>query len=147
MSLAQKARYSNYTVPTTFICRRCSVEKTSGEFPRWNKGLRGFQNTCKPCKAQWERAYRKANPEVHWERDIERYGLTREAYEALLAVQRGVCAICGKRELAKRGRLHIDHNHITKRVRGLLCSNCNTGLGKFREQIAFLEAAIEYLRR
>jgi hypothetical protein len=64
--------------------------------------------------------------------------------DALLAAQDGRCAIC--RNADKRA-LSIDHAHGTGRVRGLLCRRCNLGLGCFGDDIAFLEAAITYLRR
>lgn len=53
------------------------------------------------------------------------------------------CAICSR---APRARLHIDHNHKTKQYRGLLCDNCNLGLGHFKDSPALLAKAIEYLR-
>jgi hypothetical protein len=63
--------------------------------------------------------------------------------------QDGLCAICGSKEIpAKSGqqrRLSIDHDHETGRIRGLLCSKCNTGLGFFRDNIRFLRSAIRYL--
>lgn len=59
--------------------------------------------------------------------------------------QNSRCAICGRRfEFA--GKPHLDHCHRTKKVRGLLCSACNKGLGLFRDDVAVLEAAIAYLR-
>ncbi len=64
-------------------------------------------------------------------------------YERLLAAQNGGCAICGKE--ANGNRLSVDHDHGTGRVRGLLCQQCNTGLGGFRDDPALLERAIAYL--
>lgn len=69
------------------------------------------------------------------------YGMSKEDYSDLMAAQRGVCLICGK--AAKR--LAIDHNHVTGEVRALLCSDCNTGLGLFRDNPKTLKAAITYL--
>lgn len=58
------------------------------------------------------------------------YGLTVEQWEAMLRSQDGKCAICGTSEpKGKGGRLHVDHDHTTGAVRGLLCSNCNGNLG------------------
>ena len=78
------------------------------------------------------------------------YKLTREGYAALYKAQGGVCAICGNPETAKvRGttkRLAVDHDHATGKVRGLLCTACNTLLGHARDKIETLEAAIVYLR-
>lgn len=76
------------------------------------------------------------------------YGISVEQYDAMLAEQGGGCAICGVEFGDKGGRrLAVDHCHDTGAVRGLLCSNCNQGLGKFGDDIARLERAIMYLRR
>jgi hypothetical protein len=62
--------------------------------------------------------------------------------------QQGCCAICGTPEAqSPKKRLHVDHNHETHAVRGLLCSRCNTGLGQFKDDPNRLRAAIEYLKR
>lgn len=65
----------------------------------------------------------------------------------MLAKQGGVCAICKNPEksCARGYRLAVDHDHATKQVRGLLCVNCNQGLGHFRDSIPRLQAAIGYL--
>ena len=72
-----------------------------------------------------------------------KYGLTMEAYTAMLDEQGGACAICGS---APDGRpLHVDHDHATGAVRGLLCGLCNAGLGNYRDDPALLAKAIAYL--
>lgn len=79
------------------------------------------------------------------------FSMTLAEYESLLVKQGGVCAICCKHETATRKgrvkRLAVDHNHETGAVRGLLCQNCNTLLGKGLDSIAILTLAIEYLKR
>ena len=72
------------------------------------------------------------------------YGITVEEYDALLARQGGVCGLCGRPP--DRKRLHVDHNHGTGAIRGLLCHHCNTGLGLLGESVERLSAAIEWLR-
>lgn len=80
-----------------------------------------------------------------------RYKVTPLDIYRLYKLQRGRCAICGARgdvqELGfkKYGPFCIDHDHKTGKVRGLLCSNCNKGLGMFRDCQKFLHAAIAYL--
>lgn len=71
--------------------------------------------------------------------------LTEDEYKERLDQQGGVCAICG--EKAKNGRLAVDHIHGTTRVRSLLCSGCNTGLGLFKDDPVRLAKAVEYLER
>lgn len=74
---------------------------------------------------------------------LRRYGLTVEEYETLLTEQDGVCAICKK--APKKKRLHVDHDHDTGNVRGLLCFNCNFGLSWFKEEPRLLGKAKKYL--
>ena len=72
------------------------------------------------------------------------YGITLEQYNALLIAQAGVCKICGRPP--KKRPLHVDHNHKTKVIRGLLCFRCNYGLSWFHEDAAVLTRAGEYLK-
>lgn len=74
------------------------------------------------------------------------YGLTWEDYIKLLEDQDYGCAICKIAEAdTPHKRLHVDHDHETKVVRGLLCHNCNVGVGHFRENPELLDKAIAYL--
>ncbi len=126
-------------------------------------------------KADWQRAKRKdkAAKGICWACDsnsvngsrlcqlhkeealaygLERnYGITLSQYDSLLKEQSGVCAICksppsnnGKRAT---GRLHVDHNHLTGKIRGLLCSNCNTAMGLLKDNVLILRASIDYILR
>lgn len=83
--------------------------------------------------------------------NIRRYGITPEQYDALLSTQGGLCAICGDAPDANGkgayARLHIDHDHATGLVRGLLCGRCNQGLGYFRDSPDSLASAIKYLKK
>lgn len=73
-----------------------------------------------------------------------RYRLTVEDYEQMAADQGGVCAIC--RKAPTKRALAVDHDHITGKVRGLLCSPCNMGLGSFRDEPVLLATAMQYLQ-
>jgi hypothetical protein len=79
------------------------------------------------------------------------YGMTLDDYDIMLEDQAGVCAICGREERAKSAiddatkDLAVDHNHTTGKIRGLLCSSCNRGLGYFGDDINRLNAAINYM--
>lgn len=77
------------------------------------------------------------------------YGIDHEAYDQLLERQGGVCAICYKPppERANGGVLHVDHDHATGKVRGLLCRRCNPALGAFDDDPARLRRAAEYLEK
>lgn len=74
----------------------------------------------------------------------KKYGIAEEDFQAMLKKQGGVCAICGCHQ--RYQRLAVDHNHKTGFVRGLLCVNCNRGLGKFFDSPLRLIRAAEYLR-
>lgn len=76
---------------------------------------------------------------------LRRHGMLLCEYYFMLAGQQYRCVICGTDEPGGRGRWHVDHDHVTGAVRGLLCHCCNTGLGQFKDSPANLIAAIEYL--
>ncbi len=73
--------------------------------------------------------------------------------EYLFEIQKGRCAICGRGIRLERGKMedrelraHVDHNHTTEKVRGLLCNSCNLLLGFAKENVNVLKAAIKYLK-
>lgn len=74
------------------------------------------------------------------------YDLDAEEYDEMLERQGGGCAVCGlKPERTDSRSLHVDHCHTTKVVRGILCNNCNSGIGQFKDDVARLRAAADYL--
>lgn len=76
-----------------------------------------------------------------------RYDLSHEDYLKILEKQDGKCAICGREDNGYKGkiRLAVDHCHVTNKVRGLLCSSCNNGLGHFKDDVTLLQNALKYL--
>lgn len=96
-----------------------------------------------------------ANPAQDRLNHVERmFGLSEADYFALIVKQGAVCAICGRKgsHARKSGRqsgtyLAVDHCHDSERVRGLLCTNCNTGLGMFKDSADLLRLAAAYLER
>lgn len=86
----------------------------------------------------------------------DRYGMSVDDYNRMLVEQKGVCAICECPEMRKKthrsGRVRlnplcVDHNHVTGKVRGLLCQNCNNGISRFEENIEHMANAISYLEK
>jgi hypothetical protein len=73
------------------------------------------------------------------------YGLTVEQYEKMITDQKGICLICERHVTECRQRLNVDHDHITGKVRGLLCGPCNAALGIFQDDIEILKRAVAYL--
>lgn len=97
-------------------------------------------------------AYRERHPDrvERTQRDSKfrtKYGITLDQYEEMLEAQDGHCAICPATTPGRANRkyLYVDHDHETGKVRGLLCGNCNDGLGRFIDDIDLLASAIMYL--
>ena len=109
-------------------------------------------------KLQWLREDRRLHPEKYKKydklrydtrnralRQLKKYGLDEEGYQKLLHRQGGVCAICQGPPNGKGHRYHVDHDHRTGRVRGLLCSRCNTMIGHALENPDILRAGATYV--
>lgn len=75
------------------------------------------------------------------------YGLTIEDYNNIFNSQNGCCAICNRHQMNFKKNLAVDHDHNTGEVRGLLCHNCNTGLGQFKDNIELMKSGIDYLNK
>lgn len=124
-------------------CPRCRRELPKGEFWRSSKSSDGLQGWCKACALGAKRERNKTpdgkRQKAAWSRRAL-YGMDPGDFDLMVAAQSGVCAIC-----AKPRRLHVDHDHETGNVRGLLCSNCNTALGLLGEEVDVLIAALAYL--
>jgi len=141
-------------------CTGCGAEKPLAEFYSDNRTADGRGTRCKVCHEARYKSWKRANQQkvsgynAKWWQEsgarYARYDMTEAEYRAMLAKQGGLCAICRQPErIIIRGRvrpLQIDHSHGHNRVRGLLCSACNTGIGKFRDSPDLLEVAAEYLR-
>lgn len=127
---------------------RCPV--CGGDFPMTleyfhaNRCSRsGLQTECKKCQYARNTKYRGTpqHKQSLWKSHLKRkYGISVEEYQILVERQQGLCAICGEFK-----NLHIDHNHVTTRVRGLLCGDCNRALGLFHDNAQRLQSAIDYL--
>ena len=120
-------------------CHACKRDKPVTEFNRCRSRTDGRAATCKAC---WGEVNRNATLQ-------RKYGITAAEYDAILAAQSGCCAICGLPETLTRSdrtmKLAVDHDHATNAVRGLLCADCNNGLGRFRDDPELLRRAADYL--
>ena len=115
---------------TTKRCYKCKNEKPISEFNRSQYDKSGHRNICRNCRNTHRTIIRSAE----------------KNRDALYEKQNGCCAICGKSEKDNGQRLAIDHDHHTHQVRSLLCRNCNTGLGAFKDNETLMSKAIEYLK-
>jgi hypothetical protein len=94
------------------------------------------------------RKYYSAHPERAREKSLKKwYGITLADYNQMFEEQNGFCIICGVHQSEVNKTFCVDHDHETGEVRGLLCDQCNKGLGHFKDNQSFLQKAIDYLRR
>jgi len=109
---------------------------------------KAFNQTAKG-KARFERheARRKGTRAAYEHaRGLQRnYGITPAQYDAMFVAQKGLCAICESADRAGKRRLCVDHDHDTGKVRGLLCSRCNTAIGLLQHSSIYLNKARKYL--
>lgn len=135
-------------------CKSCCYERSNDWAKRNPDKVRGY------CKS-WEMRnrqrrstlaaiWRKNNKDKHresvrWAFIKREYGLTRDSFSSLLLSQGGGCAICGTSNPGGVGSFHVDHNHITGVVRGLLCSNCNVAIGFLSDSASIAMRAMLYL--
>ena len=118
-------------------CRTCSVEYPY-DLSNFHlaRGRKTLDRQCKRCKSDYQREYLRK----------KKYDVGPEEFAAVFHGQGGMCAICGVESANALGyALHVDHDHRTGQVRGLLCQNCNVALGHFKDDPNILIAAIKYL--
>ena len=152
-------------------CTRCGEVKPPSAFHVDRQKKDGRHSICRACAVKSARV-RRANPEKR-AACIERsrlyklnnpekyrssvrnatlkakYGIGLVEFAELLAKQGGACALCGATDpgVSWGRNLHVDHDHATGRIRGLLCQPCNTSLGKFKEDPALLRKAANYIEQ
>lgn len=127
-------------INTVFIrekkCNSCGAVKLIGDFFKDSGIMDGHSTICKACKTKSSLAWRAANrgqynasqrayhKKYYTKLRLTRYDLTPEQHEEMLKAQGGVCKICNKPPQGSRP-LCVDHDHVTGKVRGLLCYGCN----------------------
>jgi hypothetical protein len=136
-------------------CGTCDVEKAISEFRTLKKGKRGrvyysTLHTCRACERLVSRKYYAANKDKWADSyshiyQVARYGITPDDYATMLELQDGRCAVC--KRVQEGQRLAVDHDHVTGKVRGLLCNQCNRGIGLLGDSPELLLSAVNYLRK
>ena len=127
---------------TTKPCIRCGEYKPLSQYHKNKKYKDGHDGRCKPCRKQEASQYRSTNKELLRDIRLQKlYDITTVDYNRILVEQKGRCAICEKDSEI----LHVDHNHNSNEVRGLLCGSCNRGLGLFKDSPNILSKALDYL--
>lgn len=145
-------------------CTRCGKTKPENCFHQRKSRKRGYHYHCKECNSKYTKSDRgrelsrkrtracvnrlKATDPVEYKRrnrryNLHKFGMTPERYEEMLVSQGGVCAIC--KGPPDTTNFHVDHNHTTGTIRGLLCSACNTAIGLLKEDAEIFQSAVSYL--
>jgi len=143
--------YLNEDLPERKECRKCGEVKPLSDFWKSKEGLYGRHSQCKKCSLQRHTEWRNKNKEKVAKKSRARYlkskyGISLKEYDTLLTEHNYCCAICGVHEdQADRGYLCVDHDHVTGKVRGLLCNKCNTGIGLLGDSFEALANAYKYL--
>lgn len=109
---------------------------------------------CRDCRSKYLSAelvkeIKQLSYQVHNSRGyvlMDKYNLTQDEYNAMLEQQGGGCGICGAKPDEFERHLHVDHDHKTGRVRGILCSNCNTLLGKLGDDYHSVKRYYDWIR-
>lgn len=142
-------------------CSKCKSSKPPSEFHKNRSTFDGLQTVCKSCarathmkwletnaakNAENAKKWRAANPRLSKDFGLRhRYGIPLGTYDRMFAEQNGKCAICETTDPGGRGDFHIDHCHDTGVIRGLLCHNCNVGIGHFQHDEVLIQQAINYV--
>lgn len=114
-------------------CNVCKYKKLKSDF--W----RG-QSACKICQLKQNKKYKHAY-------EIKKlYGLSLPEYQDLYAKQGGKCAVCNTDFLSLAKRPSVDHDHKTGKIRGLICNNCNAGMGLLKDSYEICLNAAMYLK-
>lgn len=116
------------------VCCDCKQDKPKNDFHKKSKRKRGYQYRCKECSRS--------------KHLFDTYGISLETYNEMLLLQNNVCAICksyGHTKNIKQYPFHVDHDHKTGKVRGLLCASCNLFVGYLETKDSIIEAMKQYL--
>ena len=128
-------------------CTKCGVEKPLSEFYKRKNTKDLVDSWCKPCCRQSSKALHFKNRSDRLNKmRTRKYGILPKEFEQKIIDQKGACDIC-KIPFDPNKTPFVDHNHNTNAVRGLLCLNCNTGLGVFKESFDILKSAQDYLQK
>jgi hypothetical protein len=134
------------------LCPKCGWDAW---LRKKNTTIQGYSLVCEPCKRkkdkEWRDSHRKQRRDYgidYNSRNRKVFGTSRKPKPIFISLARSdgnCCAICGAKPKGKR--LAMDHDHKTGKIRGLLCMQCNTALGKFRDDTKLLKKAIRYLEK
>jgi hypothetical protein len=127
-------------------CSKCKQSKSIDRFHENKRYKDSHYCWCRECcrayGVKWDRQHPNSRKNSSLKID---FGITLNDYQSMFNRQNGQCAICGKYQSELKKALHVDHDHKTDKIRGLLCYNCNRGIGHLQDNITILNNAISYL--
>lgn len=128
-------------------CPKCNEAKELSEFNKDKHTAFGIAIYCRKCNKEKANNRYKNYKDEHRNTQLKSdYNITLNEYVELLNKQNGKCAICDTSENNGKN-MYIDHDHTTGKIRGLLCHQCNFGLGHFKDNVELLKKAIKYLQK
>ena len=133
-------------------CKACHSERTAARkrLNPYKEQQRQYRSRNRETIRVKRREYQRSLPpeKRHGYHVKSTFGLTLEQYTAMLAEQGGVCKVCGSppKAVGVKRNLHVDHDHATGKVRGLLCHSCNVSIGLCKDDPVRLEKLAAYLR-
>ncbi len=127
------------------LCTACQQSKNLDLFKRNKDGKFGKHSICKQCESERNK-FRYSNGDSYAVRLKKLYNLSVTEYEELYQEANGKCQVCGIPETSLKKRLAVDHCHTTGKVRGLLCSKCNTALGQLNDDLEIISSLYSYLK-
>lgn len=159
------SKRKNYRYGVSCRCKDCDVVVSKETYARHAEAYRAhnreYNRKNRARLNEKNKAWQRANPEkvrLYQKRSIERnpnrlvnnrlkseYGISLKDYERMYLEQSGVCLICDNP--CKLGKLCVDHDHETKKVRGLLCRKCNTAIGLLGDKVKLVQRAVTYLKK
>ncbi len=129
------------------VCTHCNQEKDETNFNKHKLGKYGLNPVCRSCRTDKQRKHREQNG---YSSTLKmKYGITYSDFQSMLQTQDYKCKICNcELDLQTLGAKAacVDHNHVTGKVRSILCRNCNTAIGHAKESVEILENMINYIK-
>lgn len=144
-------------------CNTCGKILEVENFQKQNTKI-GYRGSCKFCRHQndrkkeaktflnecefWHKLNSNTTERLRVKQIQNNFSISfEEALSLYHKSQNGCCSVCKKTKVENKKELSIDHCHVTGKIRGILCSNCNSGIGLLKDSIDILELAIEYLKQ
>ena len=125
-------------------CTKCGLEKSVKEFYKAGRGDKYPRSQCKACDKKRIKKRQQEKPRAVKNEFLKRtYGIDHDQFDQMLVRCDGKCEVCGRPP--KKKALCVDHCHDTGKVRGLLCSNCNTALGLLGDDLQRILKLSQYL--